>query len=234
MLDLLVGVAVSVALAGASLRLEMFDTRGSALAGGAGVFVTVVSGVDWLLLLILFVALGTSATRFALTWKVRRGLSEGGRGSRTGRNVLANGGVPLLVVALAGVAAGTRHHLIAVYAGAIATATADTLSSEIGVLSRSTRLITSPWTEVEPGMDGGVSALGQVWAAGGALVVAAAAALLFEPSYLVPVSLGGFLGCQADSVMGATLERRGILGNEGVNLLATATGGITALGIYGA
>jgi len=226
------GAALSIALAGAASRMGLFTRRGSFIAGAVGVAIALLSGIKWLLLLILFVLLGILATKVALNWKYNRGLVEGDDGSSSGRNVLANGGVPLLMVLLSGTGTGPESQLLAVYAGAIATATADTLSSEIGVLSSNTRLITAPWREVEAGVDGGVSVLGEAWAAVGSLLIGVTSATFFGYSYLAPVALGGFLGCQLDSVMGATMERRGILNNEAVNLFATALGGLLALAVY--
>jgi uncharacterized membrane protein len=42
---------------------------------------------------------------------------------------------------------------------------------------------------------------------------------------LIPVAIG-FLGCQIDSVLGATLERRGLVDKKTVNLVATTSGAI--------
>lgn len=230
----LAGVALALTLALAGWRLGLFDRRGSTLSAFIGVGIVLFSDTTWFLLLLLFVILGTVATKFALNWKDSKGLSEGSDGSRTGRNVLANGGVPLLSAALVVTGLWSVGSLMAVYAGAIATATADTLSSEIGVLSGSTKLITAPWQGVEPGVDGGVSVLGQTLAVAGSLAIGAASSILFGGHYLLPVAVGGFLGCQVDSFLGATLERGGVLNNEGVNLLATASGGIVSLWLYAA
>ncbi len=46
------------------------------------------------------------------------------------------------------------------------------------------------------------------------------------PTYLlIPMAIG-FLGCQIDSVLGATLERRGLMSKKTVNLVSTASGAI--------
>ena len=39
---------------------------------------------------------------------------------------------------------------------------------------------------------------------------------------------------QIDSVLGATLERRGVIGKRSVNLISTALGGLIAFGILAA
>jgi len=49
-----------------------------------------------------------------------------------------------------------------------------------------------------------------------------------SPVYLIlPLGIG-FLGCQIDSVIGATLERRGLVNKKTNNLISTVSGGILA------
>jgi len=45
-------------------------------------------------------------------------------------------------------------------------------------------------------------------------------------------TLAGFVGTNIDSVIGATLENKGFLGNAGTNLLATLGGGLFAVVLY--
>ena len=44
---------------------------------------------------------------------------------------------------------------------------------------------------------------------------------------LIPMAFG-FLGCQLDSVLGATLERRGLVDKKMVNLVSTTFGAVLA------
>jgi uncharacterized membrane protein len=46
------------------------------------------------------------------------------------------------------------------------------------------------------------------------------------------VTVSGFLGTNIDSLLGATLQQRGILSNNGVNVVSTAVGGIVAGAIW--
>jgi len=50
----------------------------------------------------------------------------------------------------------------------------------------------------------------------------------WSPVYLIlPLGIG-FLGCQIDSVIGATLERRGLVNKKTNNLISTVSGAFLA------
>jgi len=53
-----------------------------------------------------------------------------------------------------------------------------------------------------------------------------------EPTAFVAIPiLVGFVGCQVDSVIGATLERRGVVSKKTNNLISTGTGALLAYGL---
>jgi uncharacterized protein (TIGR00297 family) len=120
--------------------------------------------------------------------------------------------------------------LFAVGLAALAEAAADTVSSEIGqVLGGKPRMITT-LRAVEAGTDGAISFAGTVAGiiAGGIVAAIGTLALgggltLFWISFA-----GGVFGLLFDSLLGATLERRGWLNNDGVNFLSTASAAIFA------
>ncbi|TIB67145.1 hypothetical protein E3Q22_04243 [Wallemia mellicola] len=114
--------------------------------------------------------------------------------------------------------------------GHFACCCADTLASELGILSGTyPRLVTNPWKIVPPGTNGGVSAYGTVVSAFGGFLIGLTAvislaiedsscfglnfsfgqALLSSKSFkLIILSiLSGLFGSLLDSLMGATLQR---------------------------
>jgi uncharacterized protein (TIGR00297 family) len=126
--------------------------------------------------------------------------------------------------------------LVFAYVGTVATATGDTLASEIGVTSKGPTYLITNFRRAKVGEDGGVSLLGEMAALAGTLIIGTLA-FLFGMIPSLPLSLlvavaGGFLGTNIDSVLGAVLQKRGILTNSSVNLVATLLGGLIAFGLY--
>lgn len=116
---------------------------------------------------------------------------------------------------------------------ALAEAAADTVSSEVGqVLNSRPRMITT-LNRVEPGTDGAVSLVGTLAGTAAAAVVALAGSLaLGGGTTIFWISCtGGVFGLFFDSLLGATLERRGWLNNDAVNFLSTASAAGFALGL---
>ncbi|MFW5929626.1 MAG: DUF92 domain-containing protein, partial [Halobacteriota archaeon] len=223
-----VSAVVCASLGAAAERLDVM-TRSGAAGGALLSFVLLVwGGPAWFLLLGGFVLVGALATRYGEDVKRELPGFDGSR--RSISNVFANGGVAL--VATSGYALsvdlGWQALFAAVFAGSLATAAADTLSSEIGMVHGRPRLITT-LEVVEPGEDGGVSLVGELAVVVAASVFAAAAVFLgvVDVPGGVAVLSGGLVGAHLDSFLGATLEGR-LLGNESVNLLSCLSGGLTS------
>jgi uncharacterized protein (TIGR00297 family) len=194
----------------------------------------------WLLALLIYVAAGPSAfitllgvfiltwiaTRFGYVRKAGMGLAENRKG-RGARQVLANVGAAA-GFALAGLFVPT---LQIASAAALAEAAADTASSECGeALARRAYLITS-LRRVDIGTDGGISLPGTLAGALASFLIAALATTAgwVPHRYVWAIAAAGFLGTIFDSLLGATLERRGQISNNGVNFTSTIAAGIIAL-----
>ena len=207
------GVTFSGALAGAVVSFALYGGAGA----GAFAVLVLVFGVTWL------------ATRLGYRRKVTLGTAEKEAG-RTAQQVLANLAVAGACAAGYGLFA-RKDALLLAMAAALCEAVADTVSSELGqVASRTARLITN-WQEVAAGTDGGVTWAGTLAGTiASALIAAVGLAVgLVSVRGVAIASAAGTAGMLADSLMGALLERRGLLNNDAVNFFGTVTAAALAL-----
>jgi uncharacterized protein (TIGR00297 family) len=108
----------------------------------------------------------------------------------------------------------------------------DTFSSEFGGLYDNPRLITT-FERVDPGTDGAVTWQGIVAGLVGAVIIAGIAGATIDSVGAVGAGLVvacGFVGMTVDSILGATVEGT-VVGNQGVNTLATLAAAVTGVGL---
>jgi uncharacterized protein (TIGR00297 family) len=229
---LLIGLALNAAIALAAYFAHSIDAAGALSAVVIGTAITAGLGLQGLALMIAFFVLGTAATKLGYRTKAARGIAQEKGGARGWQNAWANGGVPAALAVLAGMAPpGPRDVLAIAYAASVATAAADTCSSEIGkAFGRRTFLITT-LRPVAPGTEGAISLEGTLAGFAGALVVGATgvATGLFGWPAAVLVAVAGLAGSLAESVLGTVAERRGWMGNDLLNATNTAIGALVAV-----
>jgi uncharacterized protein (TIGR00297 family) len=225
---------------------KMLTLTGSISAFGVGMVIGVMGDLVWLIVLLVFLLSSFAATRYKFSAKVAWGVQEGVKGERGGGNVLAHGLIPAVIAVIAFLSRGLHLPLLPteitglIFISAISIAASDTLASEIGILSDKTYSIITG-ERVRPGTNGGVSWFGQMWAFFGAMYTSIIGWLILNPFsdtlspgiwiVWIPVVVG-FLGCQIDSVLGATLEERGLLNKDTTNLVTIAIGVIIAVLLY--
>jgi uncharacterized protein (TIGR00297 family) len=114
---------------------------------------------------------------------------------------------------------------------AFAEATADTLASELGQVLGGRPFLLTTFRQVAAGTDGAISWAGTAAGTGGVAVIASIAVFTLRISWkqAVAAGVGGIAGLFFDSLLGATVERRGWLNNDAVNFLSTVAASSTGI-----
>lgn len=220
------------ALALAGWRLGTVDGPGALAGFGVGAAVVLSLGSPGYLVLLLYFALGALATRIGWRRKLALGIAEARGGARGPRQVFANGGPPVLFCVVAGVLpGGWSGPAAAAFVGSLATAAADTASSEIGkALGGPVRRLPG-LSRAPAGTPGGISFGGSVAGLLVSLAICGAAVTgdLIPSAWLLPVTAAGFLAALLEGLL-SPFERRGTLDNDGVNAVSVLAGGLLAFG----
>ncbi|HEU13183.1 MAG: DUF92 domain-containing protein [Thermoplasmata archaeon] len=196
-----------------SVRIGVLDIWGSTAALFLGILVYYFGGAQYLIILVSFVAISYIATVYKYRYK--RDIYGMDKRRNIG-SVISKGIIPMLIIflPLGGI---SRFYLFSV---AVAAATADTVSGELGIFSENTYSLIGLRRAV-PGDEGAVSILGEFYA----FLSSSSIAILYYLFSLnmvlsIYVSIFGFLGSNFDSLLGATLEKKGYMEKHSVNFIA--------------
>ena len=213
---------VVVIFAAAARGLGAVSLSG-AIAGGVIAFILyVTAGPAAFLVLFCVFILSFVATRLGYDRKLSLGTAER-RGGRRASQILANLGI---AAGLSGASAVTspQDMLLLGSVSALAEAAADTVSSEFGQAVTEHAYLVTNLRPVKAGTDGGVSVAGTLAGLAAAIIVAMVAwdLRLIKGDWIMPAVAAAAIGAGIDSFLGATLERRALIGNNSVNLIGTA------------
>lgn len=226
---LLLALGVTLLFGYTSYMLDAASIPGMVTGVLLGLLAVILGGFGWFAVLFTFFGVGGLSTKYGYEKKLERGVAEDAGGARGSGNVLGNSlaaTMSLLLFAAHGRLPFEPVTLQFAFAGSVATALGDTLSSEIGGLYDNPRMITT-LKPVEPGTDGAVTWQGEVAGFVGAGIIGGLAALAYGGGVAAigVTILAGLAGMTVDSLVGATLEGPRI-GNQTVNFIATAGGGV--------
>lgn len=210
---ILAGLVLSTLIGGLAYRRNSLSASGWLGAIITGTLTFGFGGWTWGATLLAFFVSSSALSHVRQAQKQRLAGEKFEKGGRRDLwQTLANGGPGALLALVYGLA-GEPLALLLAFAGVMATVTADTWATELGVLSPTPpRLITSG-RRVAPGTSGGVTALGLGASLAGALLIGACLVLLYRAEHgawaflpLPAALLGGTAGSLADSLLGATLQ----------------------------
>jgi uncharacterized protein (TIGR00297 family) len=214
----------------ASIWFRKLTVAGALTGGCLGWLVYKGAGITGLLMLAAFFVAGTLATAIGRSEKERMGIAEENKGQRTAEQVLANGGVAALAGLLAWIHPPQQIMWQLAAAASLSSASADTLSSELGSVYGKHFYNILSFKKDKRGLDGVISFEGTLWGIAGSGMIAVIYLTGYGHSvHAIWIVLAGTAGNLADSLLGASWERKGWLTNNWVNGLNTLVAALTGL-----
>ncbi|WP_316825010.1 DUF92 domain-containing protein [Pedobacter miscanthi] len=207
-----------------SILAKKLTIMAASTGGILALVIFIAAGYLGLLMMTTFFILGSASTSWQRHKKQAFAVREEAKKGRNAIQVLANAGAPAMAGIIIIIYPQFDYLMLPAMAAAFASATADTLSSELGMVygRRFFNIIT--FRSDRCGMDGVISLEGTVIGIAGSCVIAGLYVLGQGWNIIFYfIVLAGTLGNLTDSVLGAVLERKGIIGNDVVNFLNTLT-----------
>lgn len=204
-----IGVLMSLLVAVAGYRSRVLDLSGCAAALILGTVIFGVGGWRWTIPILVFFLSATLIGRLGRDKRAGIESVVAKEGARDVYQSMANGGVAMAIILLWYFTEDARLYYI--FLGTLAAVTADTWSSEIGVLSKRPPVSMTTGKPVPRGLSGGVTRLGFVAGVIGSLLVVSTG-LFFDPHLSIGNDLfyvilaAGFIGTISDSFLGATVQ----------------------------
>lgn len=225
-----VALGLNAVVAAAGYVARTVSLSGALVGAALGTVIFVATGWQGWTLLIATFAIAVITSRLGLGRKQALKIEEERGGRRGAGNAIANTGIAAAAAVLSVTTYAHDPALIA-FVAALAAGGSDTVASEIGkAWGRRTFLVTN-MKKVRPGTPGAMSLEGTVAGIFGALVLAGAGVGLglVEAEVLPAIVVAASIGALIESILGATLERRGVVNNDVLNFVNTATAAYVAI-----
>jgi len=221
------GLNIGGALVAFSLRF--LKGSGAVAAAALGFLFFLFQPWAWVLLLLFFV-LGSLATLLAARRERLPDPARTARTARGGAQVLAKGMVPTVFAFLAACRPYEPVFTVALVA-AVAVALADTLESEMGRTFGRHPFLPTTFAPAPAGTPGAVTLEGTLAGILGAALIALLAMPLGLTQWadLPVILIATYIGTYSESYLGASPERRRLLGGCGLNFLATLIGALAGM-----
>ena len=206
-LQIITGLIASAIVSYFSFRFKFLDISGALAAFLLGAIIFGLGGIQYTVPIVLFFISSSFLSKIGKERKKKIENSYQKSGIRDLYQVFANGGIPAII--LISIYLFSSDHLFPVYLSALAAATADTWSTELGIYSKKNPKLITTFETVTPGTSGAVSLKGLLFSLFGSAFIAASGFLYFNTDPLILfflVTISGFSGSLIDSFIGATLQ----------------------------
>lgn len=205
-----IAVLCALVVSLAARRMKALTSSGAVAAFVVGGCIFAFGGIEAAIILIAFFVSGS------LLSKLNPHSNE--KSGRDYRQVLSNGTAPVIGVLLTALTPIVREQATVFFLASLATATADTWATEIGMRFGTRVYNIFSFRPMQKGLSGGVSIIGVLASVAGAMFIALLPLLPFWQGEkmcglvlikIFPVvTLAGFVGAIIDSLLGATIQAK--------------------------
>jgi uncharacterized protein (TIGR00297 family) len=207
-LELTIGILGALAISLVAWRMKALTLSGAVAAFVVGGCIFAFGGIEAAIILIAFFVSGS------LLSKLNPHPDE--KDGRDHKQVLSNGIAPVIGVLLTALTPLVREQATVFFLASLATATADTWATEIGMRYGNRVFNVFSFRPMQKGLSGGVSVVGLVASVLGAMFIGLLPLLPFWQGEkmcglvlikIFPVvAIAGFIGTLIDSLLGATIQ----------------------------
>jgi len=232
-LELIIGILGALIVSVIAWRMKALTVSGAVAAFVVGGCIFSFGGIEAASVLIAFFVSGS------LLSKLNPDVNKNEKNGRDYKQVLSNGVAPVIGVLLTALTPMVREQATVFFLASLATATADTWATEIGMRYGNRVFNIFSLRPMQKGLSGGVSVIGLIASVLGAMFIALLPLLPFWQGdkmcglvlvKIFPViAIAGFLGALIDSLLGATLQAK--YQKDGVYIEENAVGSSRVSGI---
>ena len=231
-MDWKLALSINVVPAIIALLLRWISPRGVLLASLFGTVISLGLGVTAYLTICFFLLLGSLVTRLGLKRKTQQGLAEPNRGRRGVVNVISNGTVAFIIAVF-----GFWLHdsvLIVAYVAAVATATFDTVATEIGQWLGRTTVSPVSLRRVPVGTPGAISLEGTLAGFAAAAAIGVVPLLLgwLPVAGIIAVVVAAAAGGLSESLIASWSRPKFVYAGEVLNFYNTLVGASVGAGLW--
>jgi uncharacterized protein (TIGR00297 family) len=211
-LEAIIGILGALAVAGVAWRFRALTVSGAVAAFFVGSIIFCFGGIEAAVILVAFFVSGSLLSRLNPDEQEKEPLG------RNYKQVLCNGLAPVIGVLLTTFLPIIREQATMFFLASLATATADTWATEIGMRYGNRVFNIFSFRPMQKGLSGGVSGIGLLGSVLGAMFIALLPLLPFWQgekmcglvlvNIFTVVAIAGIIGALIDSLLGATLQAK--------------------------
>ncbi len=205
--QLYVGIILSIGVVYFSYKFKFLNKSGSVATFILAVLVFGFGGWQWSIPILVFFILSSLLSKTGKQRKLKFKDTFEKSGIRDYTQVISNGGLAAIYILVFIFSADEKY--FEYYLVALASATADTWATEIGILLNTKPRLITTFKKVNPGVSGAISIPGTLASFMGSLILVLSG-YFFVPNLnlldLLILSAAGFSGSIFDSILGATYQ----------------------------